>query len=60
MSAVLRLHCTDGPDIIMILTDDDAYTIDVQRDQKGEFIVLPNDIKPKRKQRKVYLMKQEA
>lgn len=55
MSEVLRLHCTDGPDVIMILTNDDAYSVDVQRDAKGEFIILPNDLKPKRKQRKIYV-----
>jgi len=57
MSEVLRLRCIDGSDVIMILTDDDAYSVDVQRDGKGEFIILPNGLKPKRKQRKVYLGK---
>jgi hypothetical protein len=57
MSEVLRLHCTDGkPDLIMLLTDEDAFTVDVQKDEKGEFIILPNGFMPKKKQRKIRLM----
>jgi len=56
VSEVLRLHCTDGPDVIMLVTEDDAFTSDVQKDEKGEFIILPPELKPNRKNRKVYLM----
>ena len=59
-SEVLRLHCANAPDVIMLLTTDDAYFADVQSDEKGEFIILPNDFKPKRKQRKCYLLKKEV
>lgn len=59
MSEVLRLYCTDGPDVIMIFTDDNAYHADVQKDEEGEFIILPDGLKPKQKQRKVYLIKKK-
>jgi len=58
MTEVLRLRCSDGPDVVMILTNNNAYDVDVQRDEKGEFIILPNSLKPKRKQRKIYLTKE--
>lgn len=53
MSAVLRLRCKDKPDIILILTEDNAFDVEVQEDEKGEFIILPPEIKPHRKNRKV-------
>jgi hypothetical protein len=54
MSGVLRLHTADGkPDLIMLLTEDDAFTIEVQRDEKGEFIILPDNFMPRRKNRKI-------
>lgn len=60
MLEVLRLYCSSAPDVIMILTKDNAYTAEVQSDEKGEFITLPQGLKPKRKERKVYLLKKEA
>ena len=56
MTEVLRLYAADGkPDIIMICTKDNAFDAEVQSDAKGEFIMLPDELLPKRKQRKVYL-----
>ena len=54
MSEVLRLHSADEkPDLIMLLTEDDAFTVEVQKDEKGEFIILPRDFMPEGKERKV-------
>lgn len=57
MSEVLRLVCKEKPDIILILTEDNAFDVEVQEDEKGEFIILPPEIKPTRKNRKVRLLK---
>lgn len=56
-SEVLLLHCSDGADVIMICTENNAYSADVQKDRKGEFIILPDELLPKRKNRKAYLGK---
>ena len=53
MSEVLRLHYKDGPDLIMLLTEDDALTVEIQQDGKGEFIILPKNFMHKRKNRKI-------
>ena len=53
----LRLHMAEGsgPDQLMFLTDDDSFFADVQKDEEGEFVILPDQISPRRKNRKVYL-----
>lgn len=46
-------------DLIMLLTDDNAYTVEVQQDALGEFIVLPDEILPHRKERIARLRKKD-
>ena len=60
MSEVLRFHCKDGSDLIMLLTEDNAFTVEIQEDSKGEFIILPKNFMPKRKNRKIRVGKKEA
>lgn len=54
MTEVLRLRCSDGkPDLLMLLTEDDVFAVEIQKDEKGEFIMLPDGFIPKRKNRKI-------
>lgn len=60
MSEVLRLNIKNGPDLIMLLTEDDAFPVEIHQDNKGEFIILPKDFMPERKNRKIRVGREEG
>lgn len=51
----LTMAADSKPDLLMFLTDDNAYTVPIENDAKGEFVILPPEVKPRRKNRKIYL-----